>query len=182
MTQQKLYQALNNELKSNHIGATAAELQGFLTGLLAGGYKDDSWKVLSFDMMNDGHPFNEGLMAKTSELFELIQSDLASEEFEFNLLLDDSELHHQIDDLIGWTNYFLLGLGLAQPHLETLKGNVKEAISDLQKVTLLTYDDEEDQEELAFSFEEIKEYVRISAILCYEELSQTHHAKQETLH
>jgi uncharacterized protein len=69
-------------------------------------------------------------------------------------------------------NHFLLGLGMMQPKLAQVKGEVGEAIDDLRSIAQLGYDEDEDQEELAHSLEEVVEYVRVAAILCHTEFGR----------
>ncbi|WP_392563013.1 YecA family protein [Orbus sturtevantii] len=164
-----LYTSLNSELKSQSIGITAAELHGFLSGILAGGNQDDSWRTLLEDMMNDGKPVARSLYQLIIQLYEQTKQQLDDDNFEFQLFISDQTLFEQIDDMVGWINHFLLGLGLAQPQLAKVKGNVGEAIYDLRQITQLGYDEDDDQEELAFAFEEILEYVRMTVILCHDE-------------
>lgn len=180
MTTNTLYAQLNQQLKSDGIGATASELHGFITGLLAGGNQDNSWQPLVFDMFNDGLNFSEALFALTKQLYQETNQQLTDNNFELTLLLTDEELYTQIDDLVDWVNHFLLGLGLAQPQLSKIKGDVGEAIYDLRQITKLGYDDEDNPEELAFALEEIQEYVRMTAILCHDEFSR--HDLKPTIH
>ena len=62
---------------------------------------------------------------------------------------------------------FLLGLGLVQTELDKEKGEIGEAVDDLQDICQLGYDEEDDEEELAEALEEIIEYVRTIAMLFY---------------
>lgn len=48
-----------------------------------------------------------------------------------------------------------------------MKDEVGEAIDDLRNIAQLGYDEDEDQEELEQSLEEVAEYVRVAAIMCY---------------
>lgn len=175
-----IYEQLNTQLKTQGIGMTAAELHGVITGFLAGGNKDESWQPLLFDMANDGQAFSGQLMALTQQLYQETKQQLDDDEFEFQLLLSDKDLFTEIDDLIGWVNHFLLGLGLMQPQLSKVKGDVGEAITDLRQITKLGYEEDDDQEELAFAFEEVLEYVRVSVILCHDEFASNH--TSTTLH
>lgn len=168
-----LYSPLNAELKSQAIGVNAAELHGFISGILAGGNNDESWRVLVDDMMNDGKSITGNLATLINQLYEDAKQKLNDDNFEFQLLLNEQDLFSQINDLVGWINHFLLGLGLAQPQLAKVKGDVGEAIYDLRQITQLGYDEEEDQEELAFALEEILEYVRMTVILCHDEFTET---------
>ena len=172
MTDSKIYDELNRQLIQNKIGITAAELHGFLSGLLAGGNYDESWKVLAQDMLNDGQKIADPLNKEIEKLYHLTKQQLIDENFEFQLLLSEQDLFTQIDDLVGWVNHFLLGIGLVQPKLNRVKGDVGEAIYDLRQIAKLGYDEDEDQQELAFAFEEIKEYVRITAMFCFDEFNE----------
>jgi Uncharacterized protein conserved in bacteria len=46
-------------------------------------------------------------------------------------------------------------------------------LHDLRQIVKLGYDENEDQQELGFAFEEIKEYVRITAMLCFDEFNES---------
>lgn len=173
MADSKIYDELNRQLIQNKIGITAAELHGFLTGILAGGNHDESWRVLVQDMLNDGQKIAEPLNKQIEKLYHSTKQQLIDEDFEFQLLLSEQDLFRQIDDLVGWVNHFLLGIGLVQPKLNRLKGDVGEAIYDLRQIVKLGYDEDEDQQELGFAFEEIKEYVRITAMLCFDEFNES---------
>ena len=49
-----------------------------------------------------------------------------------------------------------------------MTGETGEAIDDLRNIAQLGYDEDEDQEELEMSLEEIIEYVRVAALLCHD--------------
>lgn len=166
------YDEFNRQLIQNKIGITAAEFHGFLSGILAGGNHDESWRSLVKDMLNNGQEIDERLDEKIKKLYQLTKQQFFNENFEFELLLSHHDLFTQIDDLVGWVNHFLLGIGLAQPKINHLKGDVGEAIYDLRQIVKLGYDEGEDQQELGFAFEEIKEYVRITAMLCFDEFNE----------
>lgn len=180
MSKQISYSSLNNELKSSQIGVNASELHGLLTGIIAGGIQDKSWQLLLNDMLNNGQSLAGELSTSIEHVYEQITEQLADDNFEFQLLLRDEGLFEQIDDMVDWINHFLLGLGLAQPQLMKVKGDVGEAIYDLRQIIQLGYDRDDDQEELAFAFEEILEYVRMTVILCYDEF--TDHYSSKVLH
>ncbi|MBZ4341468.1 UPF0149 family protein, partial [Mycobacterium tuberculosis] len=71
---------------------------------------------------------------------------------------DAVSVFDRADALAGWVNHFLLGLGVSQPKLDKVKDETGEAIDDLRNIAQLGYDEDEDQEELEMSLEEIIEY------------------------
>ncbi|OCG00303.1 UPF0149 family protein [Gilliamella sp. wkB112] len=171
MTDKINYDEFNRQLVHHKLGITAAELHGFISGILAGGNHDESWYPLVKDMLNNGQVIIDPLNQQIKQLYSLTKQQLADKNFEFQLLLSEHDLFTQIDDLVGWVNHFLLGIGLVQPKLNRLKGDVGEAIYDLRQIVKLGYDENEDPDELGFAFEEIKEYVRITSILCFDEFN-----------
>ncbi len=101
---------------------------------------------------------------------------LEDDGFLFQLYLpegDDVSVFDRADALAGWVNHYLLGLGVTQPKLDKVTGEAGEAIDDLRNIAQLGYDEEEDQEELEMSLEEIIEYVRVAALLCHDNFTRS---------
>ncbi|QPB41811.1 YecA/YgfB family protein [Rodentibacter haemolyticus] len=175
---------LNQQLKSAGIGINATELHGFLSGLICGGVNDHSWQALLYQFTNDNHAYPSALLAKVTELYQAIFAELSDvESFSFELCLaEESDVFIRADSLSEWTNHFLLGLGLAQPHLDREKGEIEEAVNDLRDICQLGYDEEDDKEEMSEALEEIIEYIRTIAVLFYTEFSQHSAPEKPVLH
>ncbi|KGM27789.1 UPF0149 family protein [Photorhabdus luminescens] len=162
------YQSFDEILHQQSVALTAAEMHGLISGLLCGGNRDSSWQVLVHDLANDGLAFSHPLAQQLRELREITFESLDDNNFAFNLLLPDEEdnVFERADALAGWVNHFLLGLGVAQPKFADRK-EISEIIGDLRNIALLGYEEGDDQEELAQALEEVLEYVRVAAQLCY---------------
>lgn len=168
------YHSLTLALNQQAVALTAAEMHGLISGLLCGGNRDASWQKLVFDLTNEGIAFPQVLFQPLQQLHEITRDTLQEDEFMFQLLMPEGEtvsVFERADALSGWVNHFLLGLGMMQPKLAAVKGEVGEAIDDLRNIAQLGYDEDEDQEELEQSLEEVLEYVRVAALLCYTEFS-----------
>jgi len=164
------YEQLDQLLNQQAVALTAAEMHGLISGLLCGGNQDHSWQTMVHELTNDGLAFSQTLADPLRQLHEATARSLNDEEFMFQLLLpndDSATVFARVDALAGWVNHFLLGLGMVQPKLDKVRGELKEAIDDLRNIGRLGYDEDEDQEELAQSLEEVSEYVRMAAILCH---------------
>ncbi|HBO37901.1 MAG TPA: YecA family protein [Pasteurellaceae bacterium] len=161
------YATFNQQLKSAGIALSAAELHGFLSGLICGGLADQSWLPLLYQFTNDNHAYPTQLLQDVTQLHQQTQQKLANiDSFEFELWLPEQEdVFIRADALSEWANHFLLGLGLAQPHLDKEKGEIGEAVEDLHDICQLGYDEGDDPEELSEALEEIIEYVRTIAAL-----------------
>ncbi|PIJ48988.1 hypothetical protein BL250_16780 [Erwinia sp. OLTSP20] len=183
------YATLASALNQQGVGMTPAEMHGLLSGIVCGGNRDNSWKTLVYDLTNEGNAFSQTLKQPVEQLQHAICATLEDDHFEFQLLLpddDDATVFERADALAGWVNHFLLGLGVTQPGLDKVTGETGEAVDDLRTIAQLGYDEEEDQQELAASLEEVIEYVRVAALLCHETFCRPQPAavemKKPTLH
>ncbi|MDN0087754.1 YecA family protein [Yersinia nurmii] len=169
------YQSLAQALNQQAVALTPAEMHGLISGMLCGGSQDNGWQALVHELTNEGVAFPQVLSLPLQQLHESTQEALENEGFMFQLLLpegDEISVFDRADALSGWVNHFLLGLGMLQPKLAQVKDEVGEAIDDLRNIAQLGYDEDEDQEELAQSLEEVAEYVRVAALLCHIEFTQ----------
>ena len=179
MNMQKDYNNVNLQLKQAAIALTGAELHGFLSGLACGGITDQSWQPLLYQFTNDNHAYPSQLLSQISTLYQDILQQLGDQEsFNFELGFPaDLDVFARADALSEWTNHFLLGIGLAQPRIDKERGDIAEALNDLQDVAQLGYEEDDNQEELEAALEEINEYVRTIALLFH-----THFANQQQAH
>ncbi|KEY59272.1 YecA family protein [Serratia sp. DD3] len=169
------YQSLTVVLNQQAVALTAAEMHGLISGLLCGGNQDASWRTLVFDLTNDGEAFPQVLSQPLQQLHDATKEALEDDEFMFQLMMPEGEtvsVFERADALAGWVNHFLLGLGMMQPKLAQVKDEVGEAIDDLRNIAQLGYDEDEDQEALEQSLEEVMEYVRVVALLCHTEFTR----------
>ena len=187
--QSENYQTLAMLLGQQGVVMTAAEMHGLLTGLVCGGDIDPSFMTLLQQLTNDGKAFNHSLTELLKKIYTELKATLLDDGFGLQLLLpnvEDSHLFTQVEALAGWVNHFLLGLGVTQPKLEQVTGEAGEAIDDLRTIAQLGYDEDEDKEILEQSLEEVLEYVRIAALLCFEQFNpvaqRTMEANKPTLH
>ncbi len=165
------YNTLASVLTQQGVGMTPAEMHGLISGLICGGSHDSSWQTRVHDLTNEGMAFSQTLAQPLQEMHEAIGNSLEDEGFLFQLYLpedDDITVFDRADALAGWVNHFLLGLGVSQPKIGQVKGETGEAIDDLRTIAQLGYDEDEDQEELEQSLEEVIEYVRVAALLCHD--------------
>lgn len=184
------YEATEQLLQQHQVALTTAEMHGLISGMLCGGNHDDSWKTLVSELTNDGLSFPQALAQPLLEIYQITRDTLEDEGFMFQLFLpDDTQdnvtVFERADGLAGWVNHFLLGLGVVQPRLDKTQGELKEAIDDLRNIAQLGYDEDEDQDQLAQSLEEVVEYVRVAAIMCHNEFTQpvvTAPEQKPTLH
>ena len=166
-----VYTVMNQLLNQQGVGLTPAEMHGLLSGLLCGGNKDSSWQPLVHDLTNEGLAFGHELAESLRSMHAATSDALEDDGFLFLLYLpegDDVSVFDRADALSGWVNHFLLGLGMVQPKLDKVRDETGEAIDDLRNIAQLGYEEDEDQEELEMSLEEIIEYVRVAALLCHD--------------
>lgn len=166
-----------------------AEMHGLISGMLCGGNSDSSWQPLIHDLTNEGLAFGHELAEALRKMHAATSDSLEDDGFLFQLYLpegDDVSVFDRADALAGWVNHYLLGLGVTQPKLDKVTGEAGEAIDDLRNIAQLGYDEDEDQEELEMSLEEIIEYVRVAALLCHDNFTRSQptapEVRKPTLH
>lgn len=155
-------------IKTLSIDYSTAELHGFLSGLVAGGIQDDSWQTLTYQVTNDGHAFSQVPLKTLSEFYQILSESFDQANTLFPLWLpEEDDAFALADSIAEWTSHFLLGLGLAQPKLSQESDEVSEAINDLDEITKLGYDENDDKNELLEAAEEIIEYLRVIALFLH---------------
>jgi len=170
---QVTWQQLTSSLKMAELGATASESHGIVCGLICGGINlaDNSWYGAFNDLMNDGIALPIDLKKMMQQAFDNASAEFSAQDYQVRLLIADDEqyLNERAKSVAQWTESFLTGLAIGNESGKELSKDVKEALADLNQIAKLDTEIE-DNEEAEQSLEEIIEYVRVCAILCFSEL------------
>ena len=168
------YQELNSALRSLDIGERTSELHGFLCGAVALDVSyplDTCISTLAPDLSHIA--INEELNEMLSSLYETVRQQMTDPVLQLDLLMPDDEdidLSTRVAALAAWCDGFLFGLANAGLQAQAdLPQDTSEILLDLTRISQLHGADtgEEDEE---VSFNELLEYVRMSALLVAEEL------------
>lgn len=180
---EKDFQQLVAELQ---IDLRPAEFHGFLSGLIAGGVQDESWKTLTYQFTNDGYAFSQAPLKKLADFYQNLTASYSEANTQFNLWLpEEGENGFELAELIyEWVSHFILALGLAQPKLNEETDEVGEALDDLEEISRLGYDENDDNAELLEAAEEVTEYLRVLALFLHTHfaLNVKDEAQQQTIH
>ncbi|CAB0151888.1 hypothetical protein PSI9734_02248 [Pseudidiomarina piscicola] len=174
-TSSQTYDRLSEFFEHHELLSSAAEIHGLLAGMVAGGasVEGDDWLLLLSDLINEGQSFAPAVRERVRLMAEELAASLKDPELGFQLLLpsDHAPLHERLQALTAWVQSFLVGFGVNQTNLAGLSGDLREAIDDMVEIAKLdiAVDDDEEAERAYF---EIMEYLRISAMLCFNELGQ----------
>ncbi|ELM6608831.1 YecA family protein [Vibrio cholerae] len=169
------YPALANELRSASLGINPAELQGLLTGMLSGGLSlnDKSWQPLVFDYTNDGMGWPIGALASAEQILLAMNAQLVDTDFELSLLLPEGEgeeaLFELADAVAEWINHFISGLGLSGANLKHASVEAKEVLEDLEEMSKLGIDEEDDLAEQAELLEQVIEHIKACVLVLHAE-------------
>ncbi len=140
------------------------------TGMLCANEQAQSTEWLN-ELFRHATPATDQDRATLVHLFEETRDLLASDEFEFDLLLpdDDNLLGEQVEALTYWCQGFLLGVGFTHTASDLSK-EVTEILKDIAEFTKL--DTEAEGEEDEGDFMEITEYMRSAVLLLRSELNK----------
>ena len=111
--------------------------------------------------------------AVLQQAWEHTTESLDASECTFDLMLPDDEepLVQRTAALGSWCHGFLAGLGLAGvgDHHKSLSGDAREFLDDVQEMSRIESDpDEDDEAEAAYA--ELVEYLRVGVLLLREEI------------
>lgn len=184
----RAYDALNQHLERENMLLCAAEIHGMLCGLVASGapLKQSEWQGLMIDLANEGQAFSVGMKSLLNDIHQQVGEDLSDPQMSFQLLLpgDEEPLAERLKALTDWVQSFLVGFGVNQQNLAEASEDLREAIQDLSEIARLS-DDVEPDDDGERAYYEVTEYVRISAIMCFNELAGLRHPQapgSDTLH
>lgn len=167
------YDRLTEFFEQNGMLSNGAEVHGILTGMIAGGasLKGDDWLLLLSDLIHEGQSFTPSVKERLKALAADICASMRDPDLGFNLVLpsDHESLGERLTSMIGWVQSFLVGFGVNQTNLTGLSEDVREVIDDMVEIAKLDFAVDED-EEAERAFFEVVEYLRISAMLCFNEL------------
>ncbi len=188
MSDSRDYLQTQKLLEENELFLMPSEIHGIISGLLACGVDIDSDAYLGFlsDILNDGLAFSKPIKHYFAESYSEIKTQLNNPDFSFDLYLPDEDetLSDRANALVAWVSGFLLGFGLKQQDLGKVSDEVKEVVKDFTEITRLDTSFDESEED-SQAFFEVTEYVRMSVLLCYNELGKKLAANQpasKTLH
>ena len=163
-------------LQQHNIIVDASEVQGILCGMLAGGMNidDQEWIQALGDVINQGDAIDLTAQGQIEKMFNQVCQELIEADFALQLCLphDSTPINERGKAFVNWVHGFLLGFGLHQNDLTMCSAEAKEALEDFADIAKL---DEamEASEESEQAFFEVVEYVRISAMLCFNEMGKS---------
>ncbi|WP_417697822.1 UPF0149 family protein [Psychromonas sp.] len=181
------FDKISQALEEAELFTNAAESHGVLSGFVCGGIALDnkSWQPLFNDVVNEGMALSSSLKKLIAEIYADVVKQCTDDGLGFHLLLpkDDKPLDERAEAMAQWAQGFLVGFGMVQQSLNQASEDVQEVIRDIRDISQLSLDFEQEDEESEIAFTEIVEYLRVSAMLCFNTFSrQTSSPVSNTLH
>lgn len=170
------YDLFTNMLVQQNVLVDASEIQGILCGMLAGGMNldDQEWIEALADVVHQGDTLPKTAEAHVVLMFNRVCQELVEADFALQMCLpdDSTPINERGKALVNWVHGFLLGFGLHQNDLTNCSDEVKEGLEDLSQIAKM--DEKMDEDETSeHAFVEVVEYVRISAMLCFNEMGKS---------
>lgn len=171
------YDIVNDALERCESEQDAAEHHGQLCALLClqESFSEDQW----LSLVLPGGEKGDALLAETrsllSEIYQVTNSSVDAEDFDFQLLLpdDDASLSQRLQALSHWCQGFLMGITHAGiTDIEKLPSNLPEIVRDFVEISRAESFEIDNSEEDEASFVEISEFVRMGTLLFRVEFKQ----------
>jgi hypothetical protein len=171
------YAELRESLARSSFGLAPSELHGNICGIICSGGEPAAqrWveECVSEHAAHDPQASRE-LREALSAIVAVTSPQLGSTEFDFEPLLPDENaaLDEQVQALAAYCHGFLAGLVLGSAEAaRAAAGDLGEILGDFAEISRAGLaDDEEDLDQADFALAELKEYVRVSVQLAFEEL------------
>lgn len=175
-TYHELHVALNQTALKLH----ASQVHGLVCGILCGHPSHTSaWGEL---VTGGGEEKSTTTHELLQALYDATAKQLDEMLFELQLLLpaDSEPLPLRAEALTLWCQGFLTGLKLAKIKISGREASdTTEAINDMIEIAKMNYEDVVDSEEDEVAYVELVEFVRMAAILIYQDSHDEHSANNE---
>jgi uncharacterized protein YgfB (UPF0149 family) len=164
------YSIINAIVVQSDAELSAAQAHGMAAGMLCANEQAQSAEWLT-ELFLHAAPVADDARITLVHLFEDTKTLLASDDFEFDLLLpgDEAMLSEQVEALTDWCQGFLLGVGFTHADSD-LPRETTEILKDIAEFTKL--DTEAEGEEDESDFMEITEYMRSAVLLLRSEFNK----------
>jgi uncharacterized protein YgfB (UPF0149 family) len=191
------YDALRESLSGSGTIVSLAELHGGLCGALCAGGLTAAERWLDGFLSDSDMADAAGTRAVGVELERAAWTALAEAELAFEPLLpsEDAQLEEQVQALALWCSGFLNGIGASAPDLigrnaktaaaaAIVSAEVAEILGDFAEMSRAGIDDEDvtDRDRADFALAELKEYVRVSVQIVFEQLADRREATARDAH
>jgi uncharacterized protein len=192
------YDELRESLGGSGTLVALPELHGGLCGALCVGGPGAAERWLDDFLADTDAPDVSGTRKVGVELERAAWSALADAELAFEPLLpsDDAPLEDQVQALALWCSGFLNGVGASAPDLvgrnakptqgaaANASAEVAEILGDFAEMSRAGVDDEDtaDPNQADFALAELKEYVRVSVQIVFEQLAARREAAAREAH
>jgi yecA family protein len=180
-TTSQLFESVSVILERNNILTSAAEIQGMICGMLGGGMplECQDWLEPLADFVNQSEPLGKEVTDVLLSLFDTTCQQLVASDFALVLCLPDdaAPINERGQALLSWVHGFMLGFGLHQADLTGCSDDVKEGLDDFAEIARMDDEMSEDEESEQALFE-VMEYVRVTVMLCFNELGKSPEQQQ----
>ena len=192
------YDALRESLSGSGTIVSLAELHGGLCGALCAGGPTAAERWLDGFLSDSDTADVPGTRAVGVDLERATWTALADAELAFEPLLpsEDAPLDEQVQALALWCSGFLNGVGASAPDLvggnakptaaaaAIVSAEVAEILGDFAEMSRAGIDDEDvaDRDRADFALAELKEYVRVSVQIVFEQLADRREAAARDAH
>lgn len=168
---QLYFPSLSPDKQTGDGPATLAELQGALCGLLCMNSMANrtNWYQNLFEDFHPGEDEKQDLV----HLFDDTIQALNSLDFNFQMELpgDNVPLASRLSAMADWCQGLVYGLGTSGMSNETeLSDDCQEFVTDVIKISQVSFEGIEDNEDEQANFEELVEYLRMGLFLLYGEM------------
>lgn len=170
------FSRINTALNSLGALTDAAETHGIICAYICSGTDEESLEwlepILALEDIEEALNNKNGQLLL--ELYQFSLKQLQSFEFDLFLLLpdEDTTIAERSEAIGAWCQGLLTGLAMAEAGIrKDAPEELTETLQDLTKITLIDYEDADNNEENEMAFVEVVEFVRMATLLIHSVLN-----------
>ena len=170
------YESLKDSINLYEILINPSELHGFLCGVICTGKRAsiDIALISSFieSKGKSSKNYEKMIIFVEKKIIETFHSD--NMDFQPIISSEKMPIDIRVNDLSSWCSSYIYGLGIGEIDLNNLadssSSNIEEIIKDIVEISKVSLSETELQHtrDAGFDFEEIFEYIRVSAQILFE--------------
>lgn len=176
------YADCHHAMRRCNLTFSPSEAHAIAVGLLAGDVSEPGrhWAAVMYADLQAGDALADECRSCLDRLYHAAGEQMQDRDFGLHLFLPPSDFAEQGVSMAirDWAQGFLFGFGLAGKEAASarLSEEGSEALRDFYEIGNLDVSDETNDEEQQQALSEIEEYLRVAAMLIYEDM----HARQPT--
>ena len=177
------FQACHDAMRRSGLSFTPTEAHAIAVGIFSGRVVDPAaqWQAAVYADFDPNDALASECRSQLDAVYEVAQAQAEDSEFGLQLFMPPAGDYPMVRALRDWAQGFLYGYGLGgEAASQCLSADGREALQDFYEIAQLDVGETEDNED-GDALMQVEEYMRVAAMLIYEDNHAAPSAQEEGL-